>query len=131
MANLEITPVNWNRYSVEHLDGVAGFSGEHYGQMVWNENLTVFGVHEAGSEELVGTILMRWEVDKDGHKEAVIVAAGGQSAGDITKETLPLLMVAAEMVNCHSMRVHTRRPGLVAKLAGIAKSRELVLSWGL
>ena len=130
MASPQVIEVaEWCDVAARHLDGVGGLPASEYARMVRDENLTVFAVFEPCHR--VATILMRWEGQENGQQEAVIVAAGGKAEGNITLQTLPLLMDLARTVNSTSMRLHTKRPGLVRQVAHLADSREVVVSWSL
>lgn len=63
-----------------------------------------------------GYIVARVETFDEGRELVIVAAAGGAPGADLTAETQPLLEAVARRAGCRSMRCHTVRPGLMAKL---------------
>lgn len=92
-----------------------------YQGQVENGDLTAFGVFDQTCR--VGSVLTR--IDDD---EYVFVAGAGRADFDLIAAVVPLLEKQAAMSKCVSMRIHTRRRGMLekAKKQGFAPS-EIVL----
>lgn len=70
----------------------------------------------AADGEAIGYYLLRVDYLPEG-AEGVIVAAAGRPGFDLAEMCLPY--IEGQFKGCKSLRVHTARPGLVRKLAGV------------
>lgn len=124
-----ISPIEWDSLAHDHLDGVGGEPADTYFQEYREGTLYVFAIIE--NLWRVGTALLRMEEKPDGELEAVLVAAGAAGKGDMTMQVLPKFEAFAALKGATTFRMHTKRPGLVRKLAHWANSRELVITMEL
>lgn len=70
--------------------------------------------------------LLRVEHNAAGSEGVILAAAGGVPGVDLTRQVLP--HVERLFLNCRSVRIHTARPGLARKLAGMGyEPAEIVL----
>lgn len=67
-------------------------------------------------ESMCAAYILRFDSAGD-IREGVIVAAGGRSDVDLTREVLPMIEAQLRAVGCGRVRLHTQREGL-KKLAG-------------
>lgn len=75
----------------------------------------------------IGCYLLR----RDG-QDGVVVAAAGDGGGEVDLVAAILPLIEAQLSDCHGIRVHTSRPGIVRRLAAAGfEPREIVLWKGL
>jgi hypothetical protein len=128
VGSTQIKAIAWDKKAGLHLCGVGSASVAYYRAEFEEQRANLFGVFVA--RERVGTVLMRWEVDnKTGDGIAVMVAAGSVDGKD--HGAMKLFEQLAWNKGSKFMRIHTRRAGLVRKLAAKARRAEMIVSWKL
>lgn len=123
----KIAPIDWDSQADQHLEGVGGEPVQNYRKLWHLKQVNVFAVLEGPGR--VGTLLVKWETTSMGDLVAVVVALGGAGESDLVRGLVPEVDRIARMAGAVGVRLHTRRAGMVRKLAKVTADRELMIGW--
>ena len=118
LPKLTVVPAMWSAAAAEHLasamagDELYGIEGLRSDVETWHCALWAV----LGDGLAVAHVVTRFDNFRGGCELCIVAAGGALPHVDLTRSVLPFFEELAAKAGCRSARIHTRRPGMAAKL---------------